>query len=364
MKACTKAWIGCVLLAAFGCGDDDSAAGPSVSELPAVLSKALCHEVEACFDQRTLHSLFGDDGCDKRLLAQIKDGEFANLDAAIDAGRVTYAPGQVAGCLDAIKGLKCDFSTKRVFHARACDAVFEGKVEPGDDCGVDADCKGKAFCQLGDRCPGTCTELQHAGSPCTADDECTDGLACAADVCTTPAAVDESCNGGVAEDCKPGLFCVGEDADTGKAGTCRSYADVFVNKLDESCDYDTGKLCTEGLSCIVKSIQGTKPNLSCAKPVAAGASCRFGIPSQCPEEEYCDALIALGQAEGKCMPLPAAGEACVAIIGSPACAPGLVCGLGRCHPISRLGQPCTGDDECASKICRAGRCQSPEACKV
>jgi hypothetical protein len=346
----------------WSCGDD-AASGPSVQELPRVLSDALCNEVEACFDQRTLDTLFGPDGCAKRLLAQIEDGELANLPGAIDAGRVRYNAGRVQACLKEIKGVGCEFTTTRALRTAACDEVFDGKAEPGADCGLDAECKGSAFCKLVAQCPGKCTELVAAGKTCSDDDECADGLACDAGRCTTPAREDEPCGGAVAPSCLAGLVCIGEDAATGKAGTCRTHAAVFAAGRDQTCDYDTGKLCEDGLSCVVQRLQGQSAVLSCEQPVASGQACKFGVPSPCPQAEYCSAIIDIGEIRGTCRLLPAAGEACLTVPGSADCAAGLVCIAGRCDPVARLGQPCASDDGCASKRCVTRRCEAAPVCE-
>jgi hypothetical protein len=348
----------------WGCGDDDTSSGPEVGELPEQLSQALCDEVEACFDRRTLDTLFGPAGCEKRLLAQIEDGEFANLRSAIDAGRVRYNATRVPACLKQIKGVACDFATKRALQTAACDEIFMGDAKPGADCGLDAECTGAAFCKLSQQCPGTCTELLAAGKACNEDDECADGLTCDTGRCTTPANEDEPCGGAVAASCRAGLLCIGEDELTGKAGNCRTYDAVFAAGRDQSCDYDTGKLCADGLTCAVQRIQGQTAVLSCEAPVGSGESCKFGAPSPCPDDEYCSANIDVGEIRGSCRPLPTAGEACLTLTGSAPCAPGLVCIAARCDPVARLGQPCASDEGCASKRCVASRCQAAPACEL
>jgi hypothetical protein len=353
------------VVAAIACCScqDDANSGPSVGELPKILGDALCAEVEACFDPRTVDTLFGPDGCKKRIVAQIEDNEFANLQSAIDAGRVRYNAARVQPCLKQIKGVGCEFASTRALRTAACDEIFDGDAEPGADCGLDSECKGAAFCKLDQRCPGTCTELLAAAKVCTGNDECADGLTCDAGRCTTPALEGDACGGAVAASCMAGLLCIGEDVITGKAGTCRTHGAVFAAGRDDTCDFDSGKLCGDGLSCVVQSIQGQNAMLSCQAPVASRAACNFGVPSPCPEGEYCSADIGIGQIRGTCRTLPAAGEACLTVAGVDSCAAGLVCIGARCDPVARLGQPCASDEGCASKRCVGLRCEAPPRCE-
>jgi hypothetical protein len=252
-----------------------------------------------------------------------------------------------------------------VFQKDACDEVFTGKVARGGDCAVDADCVGTALCKRRDKCPGTCSALLKAGASCEKDDECEAGLSCAADgTCTAPVQVDEVCGGTVAGDCMAGLACIGEDTSKGTAGKCTSSSDIFTERLGASCDIQAGKFCMEGLSCVASLANGMV-SFTCKEPVATDAACTFGVPSPCTGDQYCTADISKNQLNGSCMPLPAAGESCVSIPGSAACAPGLECDIDQlCHPVNRLGQPCQSDDGCASKHCQSGKCQRPMECTL
>lgn len=355
-----------VLTAAISCGgDDDDDSGPAVEDLPPLLVDRLCAEIEDCFPADSLATQYGKAGCKGRLLAEAEDGDFAAIEAAIDDGRVKYDDSKFDACLDQLKGLGCDIATTRALNDDACDQVFQGTVDRGGECSVDAECKGVTFCKMTDKCPGKCSALLKAGDACEDNDNCQNGLFCTeAKTCAAPAAAGDACGGDVSGQCAPGLACVGKNDDKNVAGTCRALTDLFTGKLGDTCDYDTGKLCESGLSCVAR-IDGGTVSLKCEEPVGSGDACHFGAPSPCPDGEYCDADIKAGVADGQCRTLPKAGEACLTIATDRPCAVGLICDLDqRCHPINRLGQPCVSNDGCASKRCDGGQCSKKNACDL
>ncbi|MFI5308098.1 MAG: hypothetical protein ACHQ53_12135 [Polyangiales bacterium] len=365
----SRSWRSLSVLAAVvavACASS-SPSGPSVAELPGLLAENACTSLEGCFDSRTLRYAFGDAGCKVRLQAAIEDSDFGYVQDSIDAGRVSYDASKVDGCLDAIKALGCSFSTTRLFEKDACKGVFTGHAKAGAKCTVGEDCDSGLFCQHdATTCPGTCKALLKPGSTCDSADQCADGLACSKSTatCEEPSHAGEACGGGVAGECAGGLSCVGDDETTGTAGMCRHTNSILVGKLGDTCDIKTGALCTEGLTCAA-SIKGGTASFDCEMLAAADASCRFGVPAPCQSDQYCSADISLGQIDGKCTPAPAAGESCLTLTGSPACAPGLFCDVdARCHPVNRLGQPCVSDDGCASGLCTSGKCQRPKQCTL
>lgn len=359
------------LAAAAACGDDDGGGdgGPAFEELPSLFAERICPELTSCFDRRTRDSLFGPDGCEGRVTAQLEDGDFAYVADAIEAGRVTYDASQIEPCLSQVEGIGCELATVRVLEHEACERAFAGSVELGDDCNVDAECVGVAFCKHEGACPGTCSELLGPGEPCEEDDDCEDGLACPDEAGTCTALVEEpgdACGGGVAGSCRADLVCVGDDEVLGTAGTCKTYDELFSAELGEPCDFDAGELCEVGTSCVVESVaaDGTT-EIVCAEPVGSGEDCKFGVPSPCPIDEYCDADIMAGVVDGTCTALPTAGERCAQVPGTPPCAPGLLCDVDdRCHARNRLGQPCASDAGCASGNCVSGNCERPEQCEL
>ncbi|MDH5672938.1 MAG: hypothetical protein OEZ06_12360 [Myxococcales bacterium] len=339
--------------------------GPSIEELADMLVMALCTEIEACLGADVLAQSFGDESCVERFGAQLDDGGFARVQDAVDDGRVSYDPSATDACLASLTGLGCDVGTRRIESDENCAAIFVGSVEPGGACALDADCKGTAFCQLGDSCPGTCTELLAAGQACTDDDECQDGLGCdeLSLRCVRPAQLGESCGGSIAADCKLGLSCVGDDEDMGIAGSCQDPAGFWVGELGETCNFDTATLCVEGLSCVIEvSLSGA--TFTCQEPVGSGEPCKVGLPMPCPAGEYCDGDVFNNDFAGDCVPLPGAGEPCAQTFGA-VCAPGLQCDEDeKCRPVNRLGQPCISDKGCASDYCQDGLCIEPPLCTL
>lgn len=342
--------------------------GPSLEELPAMLVERICVEVVDCLGAATVAQYFGDDSCADRFTAGVEDGSFDAIVTAVEAGRVTYNSDEVAPCLASLEGLGCGFSTTRALSQDACATVFEGSIDLGDPCTVDEECLGEAFC-AGNSCPGTCTALLGAGGNCDDDDQCQDGLSCGDDgTCFEPAALDEDCEGGVAPTCGDGLICAGDDTDTMTAGTCKSPDDVFVNGVGADCDFDTLALCEDGLSCVVSIDSVTmQPSFACEAGVGSGEPCKFGVPTQCPAGEYCDADITQQEVEGDCLPLPDVGEPCVDAPGAGiGCKAGLICddADGNCHAVNRLGGECVSDDGCSSEHCDGGECVKPETCTL
>jgi len=354
--------IGLMLLFACGGGADSKANSPTVSEFIAMLPEQLCSAIESCIsDNEVLLNAAKIDGCPEKLRAELEDGTFAGVQDAIDAGRVKYDGAAVSAYLDDLAAIGCGLPTTRLATG-ACGKVFVGTIDKGGDCDLNQECSGLSFCDKSNACPGSCTPLLKAGDDCEDDDQCGDGMQCSDSrmVCETPAHQGDTCGGSVGADCELPLSCIGEDDQTGAAGNCRSANEVFVGNKGDACDFDTGMLCKSGLSCVVM-LNGNTVNYECHTPYASGAACNFGAPSPCPDGEYCDANISAGQVDGRCTPLPKAGEVCA----NGNCADDLQCDTdGKCHPINRLGQPCVSDDGCSSGHCENGACVEPEHCML
>jgi hypothetical protein len=369
------AWL--CLIAAFGlsasCGDDGSEpSGPAVDEIPAMLAEALCEQFADCVGQDTLDLFYGAGNCAKRSLAMIEDGDFPYIEDAIDLGRVTYNPEKVEQCMAEISKLGCDFETTRIMTLSFCDEVLVGSLPAGADCTVDAECNGAAFCKRNGGCPGMCRTLLTEGEECDDSDDCRNNLFCSevSGTCNAPALRGESCGGEEARKCKLGLSCMGEDRSANQAGTCKSQQEMLQGKEGESCNPQSGDLCDKGLSCAL-TVQSTVPAYVCTPGVDSGEPCDLGIPTQCPDGEYCSGTstepgnLVL---QGTCAPLPGAGEQCASDPVRPeagSCAAGLFCESdNKCHTVNRLGEPCVSDDGCASDTCKQGVCVRPEQCEL
>jgi hypothetical protein len=344
-----------LLPAACGGSSDEGGGGSTVAleDLPAEVAAAQCSLYEKCFGP--VYGLFmnGED-CAKLTLSRVKNGDLGQLSAAVASGKVTYDAAKARQCLDEIAARTCTELTQRL--SETCDQVAEGSVETGGECAFDFDCKGRAFCKLDAGCPGKCSALGAAGAGCSDDDHCQDGLVCGSNsACVKPGAENEACGGGVEPECAPTLFCVGAEAATKTAGSCKPVSQVFAKKAGESCSYKDGTLCAPELSCVYDA----QPPASgkCAAKVASGAACkRLSVPSACPEGEYCDGSGA--SADGTCKAKPGPGKPCAKALGDDVCAAYSRCEGGTCVELQDNGGPCQSSDVCYSGECVKGSCKA------
>ncbi len=352
---------------AVGCGGGDGGGGGggggsvTIDELPAGFAGAMCAALDECMGALVDVFLGGND-CVTQFQNGFEDAAFQNLKDAIDAGRVVYDPAKAGDCIDAIEALGCGALGNQL--PDVCEEALAGTVAEGGDCGLDQECVGDAFCdRAGDACPGTCTARSAAGAECGSDDHCQSGLVCGdSSRCVEPAGPGETCEGASAPDCEVGLLCIGSDGDT--PGTCRGIDEVLVGDAGDACDFESGMLCREGLSCVVQGFTpGVGPELTCAAEVGAGAACRVGVPDQCPAGQYCAGtdLMTL-MFEGTCAPLPGDGEPCAGGLLGAGCAGGHACIEDTCRLIQRNGGSCTDDGQCYSGNCEGGACVPDAAC--
>jgi len=355
--------VGVGVALAFGlsaCGDDGGGSGRTVPEtidgVPAAYADIACDNLSRCSAQAIIDLFVGAD-CEAQLAAEIEDSQLTAWKAAIAAGTLVYDRSKLGACLDALVAQGCELFTSRM--PDACEEALAGQVAADGDCNVSVECAGPTYCRVEDACPGSCAARTGAGTPCDHDEACQDGLSCQRGSCAAVAGDGEPCEGDGAGECRLGLLCVGEDDDTGTPGTCKQFEAIFTEALGEECDVDTGALCQEGLSCAVESIGIGGATLRCVEPSASGAPCSFGIPSPCPDGEYCDANISSSGADGDCVPLPGMGEPCADQPFGLSCEEGLTCIDGTCGQQRRLGAPCADDRECVSNRCAGGACEAP-----
>ena len=354
----------CTLFAACGgTSSDDTFTAPTmpISELPAAYAAALCEAFENCAGK--LFEIYrpGED-CTANVTARLEE-ELGRIEDAIDAGRVIYRGEYMSACTDDLRARSCDGLIER--DPDICKNAIDGTVELGEPCSMSIECKGSAYCNFADACPGVCTARERAGGLCSDDDDCASGLVCSSQTgrCVAPADLGEPCEAGEPE-CAPGLFCAGADEDESRSGTCRRLDEAFSLGNGEACDVLTGELCDPELVCVVESFGASGIAATCKPKVGSGESCGLAVPDQCPNDEYCQ--IAEGSLTGTCAPRPGRGEACGP---SPFDDEGSVCGAnlrcngGVCREPASLCESCTSDDACSSEHCKDGACVSGASCE-
>lgn len=360
------AWLcGVTLWAAggLGCGEDTTVSGPTLEQLPPMLATEICDAFLRCLGPATPKNLSRED-CIATNTAGIEDSDFQYLQAAIDAGRVNYNSVRVQTCLSDLSAAECaDIGGGHL--PASCETAMTGTIAVGDDCALNEECEGQAFCRMNASCPGTCTALLAAGDPCEQDDQCADGLACGANgMCTTNATEGMTCGGANGPECTLGLICAGENQDQGISGECVKNADAFIGDLGDECSLTTGTFCKEGLSCVV-TLSGTTQTWECEAEVAADADCKLAIPDQCPTGQFCTVNPGGSppRATGTCTDLPRAGQDCTE--WQNLCVSGSVCdSTGLCQPVNRIGGVCNDDTECASETCNGTTCVAPDLCTL
>ena len=330
-------------------------APPAIADLAAALATGICGGLLDCVGKSKLSDLVGGEACEARVTAELLSGEFAYLQASIDAHRVKLDSTQLDACSSGIKDLGCLIQTDN-FPA-ACEQAVQGQLAVGKTCTISSDCAGTAFCQL-DACPAHCAELLAAGDQCTKDEECGDNLICLGGKCAVPGHAGAACSGTSGKVCALGFTCW--NGTQSVTGECHSNSDTLVASEGATCE-PGGALCKEGLACVYFDTALTN-GFHCEKPVASGAKCHQGLPGQCPGSEYCDAAGVT--VAGTCKPKPTDGQACV---GSGVCAPSFVCvpngsGGGLCRRIENNGGACKIHAACRSGYCSAAICEPPPVC--
>jgi hypothetical protein len=356
-------WLALAALGS-GCGSDDSEGGASsvpLAEVPAKFADAACEAIDACYGAETAW-IFGGESCVTNLENQLEDG-LDTIEDGIDAGKVKYAGDKLEACLSEIRAQGCDVG--EAIDGEACRAAIDGTVELGGDCDNDLECVGDAYCKSSGACPGTCSAREAVGATCEMDSQCAAGLACAPDTqrCYELAGAGDLCGGSAGTACGPGLFCIGQEEQSGKQGNCRALSEVLTAATGATCDLQAGPLCASGVSCAIESFSGTTATMTCLAEVASGAACKISFPDMCPNGEYCD--VPANMLDGTCKVLPGEGAACAIApfeTEPSLCAPYMRCDAGTCRARQPMGASCQTDEVCLSETCVAGKCAADGAC--
>ena len=336
---------------------DSGAPEPTLSadDVPNVLARGRCGALEACLGGKTLlEPIYQGNDCVEFTTRQQADRQLHYLAASIADGRVKFRPDRLDACRAAIVALGCDVASRPL--PAACEEALEGQVDLAQDCNIDQDCSGTAYCYKGtqETCPGQCVALQTSGLPCAGSAQCADGLMCLGGLCGMPPAEGDACETRFSpSECPPGLVCQGASGDR----SCRSLASLYKAKQDEACDA-FGTLCQIGLVCQSASASNTIG--VCRQPSAAGATCRPAEPSQCPNTQYCkDARSnvmdrAAAGKDGVCADRPKAGQSCE----YSDCVPGARCIDNTCYALKTAPNACASDNdaECYGGSCEQGIC--------
>jgi hypothetical protein len=347
------------LSALAACAESSSSAPAGADDFLVTLAQHLCHAEERCGRAAT----FDYGACLASNQARYEDGLLGFIISQVESGEITYHRAQATACLDAVDGLRCgqDDDAAEI----ACESVFVGQGEDGDECLIDEQCAAGAYCDDFDQCPGMCRARAALGESCDTVD-CQSGLDCSPDiVCTQLLASGARCSWDSAR-CQPGLRCLSESGEEigldSDMATCKPPVVRVPAKLGETCGPGTEDhvtLCDRDLACIPSDDQST---YTCKARVARGKPCHAGFENPCEPDSYC-ARLEDSNYNGVCRALPQTGEPCTGLEDLE-CTFGLECSAADnlCHALARIGDPCTYESECASYTCQNGECAEYEHC--
>jgi hypothetical protein len=237
---------------------------------------------------------------------------FANLRAAIEAGRVTYNQAQFSACATAITSGACSGDT----IGASCDPMVPGTVAQGDPCFFSGECSGdtqRRSCEKagGEQCGACALGLAPAsvGQSCGGETHCERGLECdfETEVCRArpaPKTAGEACTvragSPLYSDCdgSADLVCI--------AAVCRPMR--FSDSVGEPCGDAIGTYCEGGLVC-PRAEDGAAQ--TCRRAGAPGDACYDGqtrIVYPCASNAFCDGNT------GSCAAKRANGLACTSYL--------------------------------------------------
>lgn len=338
--------------------------GLAITDVPAAYADTICSTYRNCAAPDLLGNAL--DSCDTNYTGIFTNAVLPQWQAALDRGTVGYDADAASRCLSDTQALGCNAFNEA--SPVACREILVGTLETGSPCSFDEECAGDAYCN-GSDCPttsGTCTPRSVAGGTCDGSSECALGLVCNAGTCGASASRSGGpCDGPDSIPCPIDEVCVGGDVEV--VGTCTPIASLRTAAMGETCELGGTQLfCQQGLSCAVVAVGTTGPTFECRARVGAGGACFAGIPSMCPDDQYCDADPAMGTVEGTCQARPTESQPCAMTITGNFCGAGLVCLDGEttstCVRPKANGQACSDAGECFSGSCESGVCTAPALC--
>lgn len=244
----------------------------------------------------------------------------------------------------------------------ACTPAHDGQM-----CAYLSVCDDQSYCDQGDSF--TCKPRHGAGSTCGSDDQCDKSTYCdtsGADgpVCKARLPAGSPCKGG---GCAAGLYCVTSGTTStcsaGPAGTpCDKYDGPFCptgfncNDRDDTCHAlgTEGTACRDNAEC--EAGLYCRNYTTCKANGTAGEMCSSSS-EPCADAFYCDSSARMCKADAQL------GEPCGGSM--PPCEPGLQCASSLCAPGKTIGQSCSNDNECASRVCDSSAgCLSMRECRL
>jgi|GEM_PF-1708139 len=351
-----------VLACAAGCGGGElTAAG-----YPAAYAKALSAQVTLC--RHAAASVAREDEDSVRA-----DFE-PDLVKAIKAGRASFDPKAAQACLDGLNAPRdCRRPTSRPV---ACFNAVIGLETKGASCSWLYECV-RDFCDSSAGCPGTCPVTLGAGAPCGGQGagECDgrQGLLCIENLCSQLLPAFAHCPG--TSFCDVGLYCDDSSSkcmpERSELGACASdeqcqqglfCAAGFCRKKvarglpcgeDSSLAPSASSECQDAFLCAGFSRSPLRPG-TCASPGEVGAACvsEAEIPG-CAEGLDCAAnLCTLPPVSGPCF-----RGTCLR--GTAFCDD-----AGQCETRRAAGSACTDYGQCLDGACTAGSCAPDTALKA
>lgn len=301
--------------------DGSGGTGVPLRDLPTALDHANCEWMVGCGFWPDM------DACMATIFGT-RDANLKTLQAAAEAGLLTYDGDAAEACLDRIAGTGCGYSGWTVDSQGTCRGVFVGTVADGGACVDDEQCASEecdtAGCSMA-CCTGTCVPAP------------------------APIAIGGDCSAPDAE-CVTGAYCA-----------FNSFGEsVCAPTVPEGGACDDSSACDPGLACHDDPVVGS----TCGARPAEGEVCDPAGFVPCDRlDNYCDPTAMT------CQRRKDAGEACVLLGGGDSsCALYALCVGGACVTKAVEGEPCAGDRNCLGLLqCNGGVCTAPPdepACPV